>query len=243
MVRGAWAIGLLMLCASLPAGAVGDATRSSKLSRARDLYFAGRYQEALPLLDAIASDTGARETDRIESLKYQAFTLYLLKLFGEAKATWRTLLALKPDFELDPVEVSPELIAYFSRIKAIEPSSTSRGPPTPRPTPGGEQPDPGPPAVAEPEAHGCPAWLCLIPFGAGQFANGSPAKGLLFGGAELAFVAGNIALYWARVLSFERDGIVRDETASNRAYVMQHVFLGLFVATAIGGVVEAFVSR
>jgi hypothetical protein len=250
----AWAVGLLVLSLTTALAAAPD-PGSAKLNRARDLYYAGRYREALPLLDAIASDTSAKESERIDGLKYQAFSLYLLKLHDEAKVPWLKILSLKPGYELDPIEVSPELIAFFRRIK---PPESGRSPPPATPSPVVPEPTSTPPPddgpstppapapeapAAAPAAPGCPAWLCVVPFGAGQFANGSPGKGLIFAGTELAFLVGNITLYWLRLLNYERDGIIRDQTASDRAYVTQHVFLGLFVATAVTGVIEAFVSR
>ncbi|MBI5511817.1 MAG: hypothetical protein HY903_23930 [Deltaproteobacteria bacterium] len=251
MTRAAWLSGFVAV--AVAAGAQAAPTpRANKLARARDLYFAGRYAEALPLFDAVAADNTVSDTDRIECLKYQAFTLYLLKLPDDAKSAWLELLRRQPDFELDPVETSPELLSFFGRIKAAElgtppPAAAPRLKPAADKTPAEKATpppsEPEPLVIEEPPAKGCPTWLCLVPFGAGQFRNGSPVKGLAFAGGELAFLAGNVGMYWMRVANYQQNGVITNEQAYRRAFILQHVFLGLFVATAVGGVVEAFVSR
>lgn len=251
-----------------PAADHAAAAVAAKIARAKALYRDGRIEESLALIDQIRKHSQLDNGQRIELLKYQAFSLFLMSLYTDAKKAWLQLLVLDPTYHLDPVDVSPELVAFFGRVKPrklppvaapVAPGGAKSGPAAAassakgsttteelQAAPGNLQPPtaPRPPYVKAPvtaPARGCGTLLCLVPFGVGQFANGRYLKGSLFAGAEVALLVANIALYWSRVSSYDQHGYFTNLSAADRSFAAQEVMAGLFAATAVGGVVDAFV--
>ncbi len=198
------------------------------LSRAALLYDEGRYDEALPLLDGLRKRPDLLPEVRVEVLRYQAFVLFLLALHKEAKGTWLELLTLVPDYPLDADRLSPEMVAFFSRVRPepppVEPTALS-----------------APAAVAEPP-RGCGVGLCLVPFGVGQFANDQPVKGAIFAGLTTVLIGANVGLYQARMSKAPpKDSIYwREPEQAERLLVMQRAALVGAALTMVAGVADAF---
>ena len=79
--------------------------------------------------------------------------------------------------------------------------------------------------------------LCAIPFGVGQFANDNFGKGVAFATSEVLFLGLNIGLYWSQVAACNKPGGCDNNSST---YVLQNVFFGLFITTAIAGVIDAY---
>lgn len=89
---------------------------------------------------------------------------------------------------------------------------------------------------------GCGIVLCLIPGGIGQYANGQIVKGIIFTTLEAALLGLNIGFYYWN--ESERDpttNTYRDIGAATDRYWAQIGFFIGAVATAIFGVIDAFV--
>lgn len=242
----------ILVAALLAAGALTPADLDEAMLRGGERYYEGRYAEALPYFDRVAK-TASDESLKCEALKLKAVTLFLLKLYAEARETWLSLLETAPESQLDADSFSPDIVAFFAHIKRPEPEAV----PPPAPTPAlvaapasiseARPVDPAPTValtqpLPPPPTRGCGVWLCLVPFGAGQFANSHPLKGGLFAGVQGLTLAGNLGLYWARVSHYDKTGEVSGSNAVVKTQLLaQRILFSVFVASAVGGVVDAFV--
>lgn len=223
--------GLPALCQAKDA----PAKAPTSVAHAKDLYYQGRYQEAVYELEDVLARSKLPQAQRIEALKTEAFCLFLLKLNKEASGVWRKLLAIEPNYRLDPVQTSPEILGFFRRVgeayrahhTAAHAHHTAGAPPDL--------------AAGASTRRGCGVFLCMVPFGVGQFANGRLGKGLAFAGAEVVFLALNIGLFWHNKSLVDAQGRITDPTAHQLTYVLQMVSLGGFVVSAILGVIDAYV--
>jgi hypothetical protein len=120
VIRCAWLLGVgLML--GLPSSAASNPTKSPQLSleEGRVAYERGQYGEAVltihPLLYPqveLRSEESVVEAHRLLALSY----LFLTKT-GEAEQEGASLLALRPDYEPDPVLDPPAAVAFFHSLK------------------------------------------------------------------------------------------------------------------------------
>jgi hypothetical protein len=234
---------LLVVC--LAPGAALAATPEAALKAAENLYYEGRYADAVTALDAVAARPDASKKLKLAALKTSAFCQFLLGDNRKARETWLKLLALEPGYKLDPVEASPEIAEFFGRLRAKEEKPpeakapevihATKAPASDAPPAKAVDPMPPPPEIRE-----CGVVLCLLPFGIAQFVNGNPGKGAGLAAAQVIFLGTNIALYWNRVAEFEKYGGFRDRDAAETKFTIQHVSLGLFVATVAVGIVDAY---
>jgi hypothetical protein len=228
--------------AALLLGATSAVARSpaTDLEKGRALY-AADYEAALAVLDGVTLEAGATVSQRVAALELQAFALYLLGHADEARNVWVELLGLDPKHALDPVYVSPDLITFFGRVPPPAPEEAAPPPAPVLEKASGPPPPPVQPPAAPPP-RGCGNWLCLIPFGVGQYANGRPIKGTIFALSEAAFLGLNISLYWANKVEIDTYGYYRDPAAADRNFVIQHVALAFFGAALIGGIIDAYLA-
>lgn len=229
--------------ATLLATTAAFASTTSDLGRVRDAYYDARYAQTIRLAKGVAGAPSATAAEKVEALKFAAFSEYLLDDTDAARSTWTLLLGVDAGFRVDPMEASPEMVRFFSTVAPAGPYAAAVGAAASGATDGnGGDTDPPPRAesVAARGTRGCGTWVCAIPLGVGQLGNGRYLKASIFGATEIAFLAANIGLYWTNRVEFERRGYFPDEAAAERRHTLQHVFLGLFVAAAIGGVVDAF---
>lgn len=190
-------------------------TPAAIMAEAWGHYEAGRIKEALPMFDGLAKRDDLTAEQRGDALRYQAFSLYLLDLYPEAKQAWLRLLTVAPETRLDPDWVSPELYAFFSHIEPNANAALTA--PVPEP------------------ARGCGVVLCAIPLGTGQFANGSVVKGAVFAGLEVGLLGTYIGLYASR----QNDDVLHP---NQTLLALEWTSLGLFVASVGLGIVDAYMS-
>jgi tetratricopeptide (TPR) repeat protein len=230
---------LALLCLALCSAPAGGA--EAALATAEEAYYEGRYSDAITALERVVERKDAKPAVQKAALKTIAFCQFLLGDNRAAKEAWLRLLAIDPEYKVDPVEASPEIVRFFERIKpaAAKPASEviTAAPAEP---PAAVAPPAGLPAAEPTSERGCGVLLCFVPFGVGQFANGNLAKGALFAGLEALFLGTNVTLYWDRVNEFNRYGGFRDPEAAETKFTLQHVALVLFGVTALAGAVEAY---
>ncbi len=227
--------GVLAVCLALWLAALPADAASPQLAEAEGLFQQGRYAEALPLLDVVASDAASSRPEALRARHLMAYALHFLGSYPEARQEWLDLLDLDPAARPDPIEVPPEVVTFFTRIER-RPTEVIVAAPPPAPAP-----PPTAPTVSV-AAPSCAPVVCVLPFGVGQFAKGERVKGALFLGGEALLLAANVGLYWQRVGEYRRYGHLRDRAAGERSFVMQEVALGLFAATAIAGAVDALLD-
>lgn len=239
-VSGSMTFLLLALVAGPDAVVMQD-----KFKQAEQLYAEGRVHEALPAFDELLAEPDLAPALRIEAQKYQAFALYLMQLYPEAKESWLKLLRLSPSYTLDPMWVSPELHAFFGRLRP--PDAPRAGPetppdPTPTPTPTPTPSKPDPPVLVQPTepTRGCGVVLCLVPFGVGQFANERVGKGVLFAAIEALSLGANVGLYMDRRREFENNGGLRDPSLQRDLFTVQRGALVVFGVSLVGGIIDAY---
>jgi TonB family protein len=116
MGKGTFAVGVILL-ALLGAGAVraqGQATDS--MARAVELYGAAEYEEALAVLDRLA--TSAVSPDDVTSVEeYRAFCLLALGRSSDAELAIATLVKANPTFVLSDSAVSPRVRTTFNDVR------------------------------------------------------------------------------------------------------------------------------
>jgi hypothetical protein len=84
-----------------------------------------------------------------------------------------------------------------------------------------------------------PAWLNVVPFGAGQFQNGHRIKGYVLLGTQLALGAASLSLFMTH--EFKRPFAVEDRNLSTSLRTATLITGALFWATVVYGVVDGFV--
>lgn len=251
------AVGLL-LSLLLVTGVQAKQRRTIKqlLNEGKRLYREAQFMEALEQFDKVAARPNLKSGVQVELHQYRAFCFFVLGGHAQAEQEWQKLLTMKPGFELDPDEVSPEFVKFFGAIGAtVEPPEPEPAAPveTSPPDPDPWESEPTEEIVARPvdetatideqtaldapkTERGCGLWLCAVPFGVGQFANDRPIKGAIFAALEVGFLAANLGLYWNRVATYDREGAV----VADQNLLAQRVFFGLFLGTVAVGIVDAY---
>lgn len=83
-----------------------------ELQRAKDLYAAAAYEEALAVLTAVP------EAERVPQVhQYQAFCLIALGEGEQARRAIEALLTANPSYQPDPVETSPRVLEAFTEAR------------------------------------------------------------------------------------------------------------------------------
>ena len=260
----------LLLALSLAAG-----PQSPELKRARDRFEYGAWAEAAGTIRAwLAEHPDAGGEDAVEA--YRMLGIAELKLGdpAQARAAFVSLLSLDPDQQLDPFLVEPRVVEFFDEVRrehepALAPLRERRraleeqrrlADDARRRLLGDELARSGAPAkvIRVQERLYMFNWM---PFGAGQFQNGQPAKGTAIAAAQLMLLAANVGafLYHSQAA---QDPTRRCATVSSvcsrppytdalrddlrYADVVKYVSAGLFWAVYAYGVVDAhqhFVPR
>lgn len=89
-----------------------SALAQDDLQRAKDLYAAAAYEEALAILTAVP------EAERVLQVRqYQAFCLIALGHTAEAQQAIEALLAANPTYQPDPGETSPRVLEVFAEAR------------------------------------------------------------------------------------------------------------------------------
>lgn len=211
-------------------------TPEKALDRAAQLYRDARFNESLALTDAILAKEPSGNV-RVECRALRAYSLFFLGLYPAARDEWLAVLELKADYIIDAVEHSPEVIAFFSRVRPAEKSAEPITVVEPVAAPDPYLSANAAPASQEPQ---CKPWLCLVPFGVGQFVKRDWIRGSIFAGLSAVFLGTNIGLYQSRRAEYDRLGYLEDLEAADRSYLIQNVAFGLLVGTVAVGIVDAY---
>ena len=85
------------------------------LGRAKDLYRSAAYDEALGVLDSIASSTPL--VDSVEVNEYRVFCLVALDRKEEARNAITALVSANPSYQLSEAQASPRVRAAFKEVR------------------------------------------------------------------------------------------------------------------------------
>lgn len=172
-----------------------------RLEGAKKLYFQGHRREALELLLALQVQFLTDEEDQIpwehasEALVFLGEVHYFAQDLSKAQQTWRVVLERDPDHpRLSPFAHPPEIAGEFELLRARVKEEIANRP--------------------VPEAPPLPAWS-ILPLGIPQFADGHPARGVMYGLLQVGLASGSIAMYTA--IEAKNDNIpLNDPAASGR---------------------------
>lgn len=101
----------LLVAAALIALSAPLAEASDVLERARALYDAAQYRQAIELLDQSPAEAGA------ESQRYRALCLLALGRSEDAERAMAQIVTIDPHFVLDDGSVSPRVSALFDGVR------------------------------------------------------------------------------------------------------------------------------
>ncbi len=194
------------MTALLLALALAATPQSPELKRARDRFEFGSYADAAGIVRGwLAAHPGASGDEAVEA--YRMLGVAELKLGdpASARSAFVSLLALDPDYALDPFLVEPRVVEFFDQVKrdnegALAPLRERRraadeqrrmAEEEARRLLAEEQARTGPPTkVIRVEEH--LYLLNWMPFGAGQYQNGDRAKGTAIAAAEVVLAGANL---------------------------------------------------
>lgn len=218
----------------------------SRLRRALYYFNQGEYGAIAPMIEPLLDPPRFAHEDELVLARRMLGTVYFLLDDPErARTQFQLLLLIRPEAALDPYSTAPPVLRFFADVKRdMREQSTE----VQR-------------AFADRKAHyEAPRtyektnlkrseWLCYFPFGVGQFYNGDMGMGALFLSVEVVLLAANVLGYVFHSLLADPYGVIhvpandatklRERTA---LLAIQYIGLGGFVATWIGGAVQARLS-
>ena len=107
-MKAALCIACVLVAASMARAA------DERLVKAKDLYAAAAYEDALTVLDDLVKAAPAETADVEE---YRAFCLYALGRPGEADAIFASLMKRDPAFRIEEEDASPRVEAAFAAVR------------------------------------------------------------------------------------------------------------------------------
>jgi hypothetical protein len=201
--------------AALPANAAAPpvAGPAETLRQAKNTFDYGNYTSAAAMTDQLLSSRQLdRTADQVEAYRILGLSRFFLHQSVPARDAFLNLLSLDPDYQLDAFYVPPQAISFFENVRTdnqalLQPIRERR-----RATQEAQRQeeearqkllaqtrpaDTGPKVTVvniwRPERHS--ALLALVPFGAGQFQNGSPKLGWPLLATEGALAGTSIFCY------------------------------------------------
>lgn len=96
-----------------------------RLSKAKDLYQSAAYDEALAMLDTVASNGAA--ADSVEAREYRVFCLVALDRKDEARKAITALVTADPSYQMSESQASPRVRTVFNEVRrSLLPSLVQR---------------------------------------------------------------------------------------------------------------------
>jgi len=114
-IRAAPAVALWLFFAWLAFGTLVTANNDD-LARAKDLYFAGAYDEALAKLDGLEI-IGSSSPEAIEASEYRMFCLLALDRRKEAAEAIEPIIRVNPYYRPSDPQLSPRIVAMFQELR------------------------------------------------------------------------------------------------------------------------------
>jgi hypothetical protein len=213
------------------------APRSPAVAKGVHLYEYGDYESATQVLVSALAGGIPEQEDRTAARTYLAAALYAQNDAGRSRKVLRSLLAEDRGAVAEATAFPPRFVELFDETRRelgipapglakTPPKLTLDGPPKDRASLG----------------------VTLVPFGVGQFAEGSPGKGAVFlGGELLAFgtFAVSLSAFEAKKVdgSFLGGGTFDDPAGARRLQTIYLVSFWSGVAIAAVGVADAVLNR
>lgn len=262
MARWPAAVLALAIAFSLPARAQ---SQSENLKHAKDAFDYGDFAGTSRILDRLDIDALPQESDRVEAYRLDGLSHYYLGKPTQAEAqqaarvAFFNLLKEDPDYQLDPLFVPPDAVAFLDSVRhdqetVLAPIRTyrrARLEEQQREQEARRQASmvgPGGAPVEKRFAVNSPI-ISYLPFGLGQFQNGNPGLGSVFAAGE--GVSGLTSALSALMIEALRDpttGMFKGASFGDQNYAQAQAFniakwigAGIFYALWISGAIEAAV--
>ena len=201
------------------------------VSRAEGFYSRGEYLLVIDFIETTLSDTlGLGAEERILLLRLLGSSYVAVGNTESAKKQFKNMLELEPDSELDPILVSPKIVAVFQEARRELEAEQAVSKPETLSTKLAPQ---------EPNRNVwlAPAMKSLIVPGLGQFQNGHQGKAYLFLSSEIVSLAGllvsQVKFEEARTAYTGNDDPSKMEVLYNN-YNTWYMVRNGFVATSVG---------
>ncbi len=190
----------------------GGSSASRLIDTAVSHYLGGEATQARRILQGVLVDSDTLSPrDRQDALAWLGDIQFAEQGAAAAQSVLASLLALNPDYAMDPLVHPPEFCDAFERLRSDVQSAPKR-----------------------PEKHPYP-WQLGLPFGAGYFIDGKPVPGILFGTLQASGVVTSI------VTRVEMSELVGDKTGDDNTIqhgsVDEKRFLTLRTLNGIGATV------
>jgi tetratricopeptide (TPR) repeat protein len=249
-----------LLLACLLLGTAGsavaqDESEDPRLTRARYLFRHGDYDQAITHLVELLEPVKLERDEEVVVARETLGVCYFIRGdLEKARAQFVELLRLDTYYALDPLLYPPPLVEFYDGIrreieeelKRIRAERLAKEAAEREAAEKSEKEKPPNERVRVERWHQKENSLLIacVPFGAGQFQNGETGKGIAFLASEVALFTTNIAAYYAGMDLRQNDGTIRpeDEDLAEALRVTQMVSLGLGLAVAAYGVVDALLN-
>ena len=212
------------------------------IEKIKEAYSQFLFTEVVTLAaDALTHDPPPPEEERVEIHTYLAFAYIALGETEKAKESFEAALRLNPNLTLDPVYVSPKIIAIFNEVKStIETLKESKE----------EEPlQPAHPIPKEDKRFGG-AWRSLVLPGWGQLYKGQKRKAMIIFGIQTITIS--TSLYAHFRMEEAHDEYIRTQDPElieskydryNSFYKLRNYFLLCTAATWLYSHIDAAVSQ
>jgi hypothetical protein len=252
----------LFVCAVAVAPARANPSRnaSDALERGHNAYDRGDYGRAIDTLHPLLypSIELATEDDVVLAHRLLALSYFFVDKPKEAEQEVTSLLALRPNYALDPIVDPPVAVRFFDdvrqrqseRLRAIESREHDE---VERARKEAERRQAAQHAQAERvyvdrvvEQHS--RFIALLPFGAGQIQNGQTTKAILFGTSETLLAATSLGTWGELTFSSRfpfnpatgrREFTKSDATLAQALTGLQLASGAAFYAIALWGIIDA----
>jgi hypothetical protein len=248
----------LVVAAAAPAFANPSRNPKDELDQGRTAYDRGDYGRAIDTIHPLLypSIELGNEDEVVTAHRLLALSYFFVNKQKEAEAEVTSLLALRPNYELDPIVDPPVAVRFFDdvrhrqadRIKAIQSREAEE-----RERARKEEER----RLAEARARAQRVYvdrvverhsrlIALLPFGAGQAQNGETTKAILFGVSEGLLGATSLSAFFAIEYKYPVDPTTlhrlypADEKNTATALISLQLAAGAaFWATVAWGVLDA----
>jgi len=179
-------------------------TANEELQRGKNAYDRGEFGRAVEIIQPLLSPDIRLQSDGQITLAHRILGVAYLfeRQEGQAKAEFRKLLQLAPDYHFDPLLDPPEVVDFFNVVRKeysaelakLEARRWEMEKARQRDLAECEKVRSGP-AVIEKRVGRNSFAVSFVPFGAGQFQNGHRKKGWTFLAVETVLGAGSLAAF------------------------------------------------
>jgi hypothetical protein len=243
-------LAVAIACAS-PAPAQEDGTPDERYRRGKSLFEFGDCAPAIAALAPLAVP-GKLQDDRSQLDVHLMLGVCYVLANNELAATreFSSLLAIDPDFTLDPFLVPPPVIEVYDRQKtAMKEQLAEIKKAREKARDSGLDPVGGVLLESTTTIRDVPLAAAFMPLGLAQSANGENVKAIVVGSVQGAFLVANVGMFWGSFLTLEgKDpSVVFRDPAKKTAYqnfIWGGVIAALGFSAAYGaGVADALWNR